>query len=289
MSAARIRRRPGFRAVARRPIIASTMASPFPGMDPYLEDPAGWPGVHLLLLGTLHEHLAAAVGPGYVVRIEERVYVTDPVADVGYAALVPDLFVTRRDAAHATQGASGSHRAPTPPVVIEALAEPEVRDRQLQIHDARSDAVVAAIELLSPANKVPGGRGRLAMLAKRDLLRSGGAHWMEIDLLRAGERDPELAHRADYCIALWPADAARILAWFVDLRDRLPVVAVPLRPPDGEVLLDLQAALDTTYERARFATSVDYDRPIPAPAPAAADRAWIERTLAAWREARTAG
>lgn len=257
-------------------------------MDPYLEDPAGWPGVHHLLLGALHERLAAEVSPAYVVRIEERVYVTDPVDDAGYPALVPDVFVTRR-AGSGDSPPAGAERAAAAPVVIEALLEPEVRDRYLQVHDARSLAVVTAVELLSPANKVPGGRGRTAMLAKRELLRRGGAHWMEIDLLRAGERDPELAGRADYCVALWPAGSARILAWFVDLRDRLPVVGVPLRAPDPDALLDIQAVLDTTYERARFAESVDYGTSVPPPAPAAADRTWIEHTLAAWGAARSVG
>ncbi|MGB3767260.1 MAG: DUF4058 family protein [Phormidesmis sp.] len=29
---------------------SKSMASPFPGMDPYLEHPEIWPGVHLLLI-----------------------------------------------------------------------------------------------------------------------------------------------------------------------------------------------------------------------------------------------
>jgi len=140
------------------------MRSPFPGMDPYLEDPIGWPGVHHLLLSSIHELLASAVGPSYVVRVEERVYVTDPSSDPGYAVLVPH--------------------------VIEPLLEPEIHDRTIEIRDARSHAVVAAIDLLSPANKVANSRGRLAMLKKRTLLRRAHAHWLEIDLLRAGERDP---------------------------------------------------------------------------------------------------
>ena len=34
------------------------MPSPFPGMDPYLEDPAIWPGVHAAMLAAVFERLA---------------------------------------------------------------------------------------------------------------------------------------------------------------------------------------------------------------------------------------
>ena len=32
----------------------SAMPSPFPGMDPYLEDPHRWPGVHLFLIAVFN-------------------------------------------------------------------------------------------------------------------------------------------------------------------------------------------------------------------------------------------
>lgn len=258
------------------------MPSPFPGMDPYLEDPIGWPGVHMLLLGGIHEQLAAAVRPKYYVQIEERVYITDPLRDAGYTRLVPDVIVTERQRRlpHAPERAGDAGvLTMTPPVVIETLLDPEIHDRYLQVHDARSREVVAAIELLSPANKVRRGRGRLAMLKKRDLLRRANVHWMEIDLLRAEERDPQLAGQGDYCVALWPAGEIKLYAWFIDLRDRLPTVSVPLGEPEEHVLLDLQQTLDTTYDRARFADSVEYDTAIPEPPLSPADRAWVGRMV----------
>ncbi|MBI3467805.1 MAG: DUF4058 family protein [Planctomycetes bacterium] len=35
------------------------MPSPFPGMDPYLETPAEWPGLHHLLITKAHQLLIA--------------------------------------------------------------------------------------------------------------------------------------------------------------------------------------------------------------------------------------
>ena len=50
------------------------MASPFPGMDPYLEHPEIWPGVHLLLIAALAEALAPQLRPKYSISVEVRMY-----------------------------------------------------------------------------------------------------------------------------------------------------------------------------------------------------------------------
>src|SRR5512132_3334772 len=51
---------------------------PFPGMDPYLEHPALWPGVHNGLIAALPLSLAPQLRPRYYVAIEERLYITEP-------------------------------------------------------------------------------------------------------------------------------------------------------------------------------------------------------------------
>src|SRR5262249_25580805 len=53
------------------------MASPFPGMDPYLEELGGWPGVHAWLISVIGETLINQLAPHYSVSIEERVYITN--------------------------------------------------------------------------------------------------------------------------------------------------------------------------------------------------------------------
>src|SRR3954453_17075124 len=55
----------------------STMPSPFPGMDPYLEYPGLWPDVHLTLISGYRDFLAPQLRPKYVVRVEERTYISD--------------------------------------------------------------------------------------------------------------------------------------------------------------------------------------------------------------------
>jgi len=262
------------------------MPSPFPGMDPFLEDPINWPDVHHSLISAIRDQLVMALSPEFYVRIEERLYITHPEDDEGYPTLIPDVVVTTGRQRRGDRPALAGAAAIAEPAFVEGLIEPEIRDRYLEIRDARSHAVVTAIELLSPANKVKNSRGREAMLEKRKLLRRGGAHWLEIDLLRAGERDELIANRSDYCVILFRQGASGRYVWFIDLRDPLPTVAVPLRPPFDDAPLELQRALNETYDRARYADSIDYARPAPPPKLKPADQAWLERTLEAWRTAR---
>ncbi|HID51529.1 MAG TPA: DUF4058 family protein, partial [Anaerolineae bacterium] len=47
------------------------MPSPFPGMDPYLEDRAIWPDVHATLITYIREVLQPQLRPKYIARIGE--------------------------------------------------------------------------------------------------------------------------------------------------------------------------------------------------------------------------
>jgi hypothetical protein len=50
------------------------MPSPFPGMDPFLEDPMYRPDLHHRLITAIGDELAGEMSPDFFVRIEERVY-----------------------------------------------------------------------------------------------------------------------------------------------------------------------------------------------------------------------
>ena len=66
------------------------MAGPFPGMDPYLEDPTFWPGVHAGLIAALEGALNRVLPEGYAADIGERVYLLDSRRDA-----YPDLAVAQ--------------------------------------------------------------------------------------------------------------------------------------------------------------------------------------------------
>jgi Protein of unknown function (DUF4058) len=48
------------------------MPSPFPGMNPFLESPQGWPGVHHWLISELAQFLGISLPSGYYVAIEKQ-------------------------------------------------------------------------------------------------------------------------------------------------------------------------------------------------------------------------
>jgi hypothetical protein len=254
-------------------------------MDPYLEAPGGWPSVHHWLISAVGEMLISELAPLYSVVVEERVYITDDEDPESRQQIAPDLYIVERPSSRSV--APGEAMAVTPPTIIERLPTLEVHDRFLSIYDRKSRELVTTIEILSPRNKARRSRGRREFVGKRNAIFSTRTNWIEIDLLRAGERPEEVAGKSDYYALLHRGRASgRLEVWYVDLRDPLPAVAVPLRDPHPDVALDLQQALDTVYTRARYADEIDYTQPVPPPPLLPADAAWAAEQIARWRRAR---
>lgn len=70
------------------------MTSPFPGMDPFLENPAYWPDFHATFVNYWREGIADALPPNYEASLGERVYLIehDPEArKLGW----PDVAITQ--------------------------------------------------------------------------------------------------------------------------------------------------------------------------------------------------
>ena len=157
----------------------------------------------------------------------------------------------------------------------------------LQIIDTVDRQVVTTIEVLSPINKTPGSSGQRDFLRKREHIMRSHTHWLEIDLLRAGTRPPGVPPRGDYDAALHRATMLeRLEAWFVTVREPLPTIAVPLRPPFDDVPLNLQETVEMVYERYRYDTGINYAEESPAPPLREADAAWARERIAAWRQVR---
>ena len=259
------------------------MASPFPGMDPYLEDPAIWSGVHALLLAAIQGQLAETLRPRYTVRFEERVYVTSE-DDPGFGVLVPDVRIIERDRT-ASIRSSATSVAVAQPITVE-LSDPEIHEPNLVVRDARDRSIVTVIELLSPTNKTANSTGRHSFLKKRSEILSTDAHWIEIDLLREGARTAYLQriHDAEYQVYLSRSGhRLRPQVWPIYLRERLPAISVPLRPDDPDVPLDLQAALNVAINRGSYDLDNDYSKdPIP---PLRSEQAnWAKEVIAKYRK-----
>lgn len=239
------------------------MPSPFPGMDPYLEDPELWPDVHNSLIGIIREFLAPQLRPRYVVRIENRVYIS-PEDDLGRVFIIPDIRVAegKRKAAKLPLRSSAGPPVAEPEVLTTLLNE-KVEEPFLKVIDRATRRVVTVIEVVSPTNKRMGSEGRRSYQEKKTEVLNSPSHWMEIELLRAGTPVvARLARPFDYVVHVSRADERpKGRVWRILLTQSLPVVAVPLKGSDADVPLDLQAALNTAYDRAGYDLDIDYRRP----------------------------
>lgn len=237
------------------------MPSPFPGMDPYLEDPAIWPDFHQSFITYTRDALQPNIRPRYHAHIGERLYVVRPPRSI-----YPDVFVTKRKPARVPAGhTSEGTREPDAPVLI-PLPPEEVREVYIEIIDVtHGGQVVTVIEVLSPANKSP-GEDHERYRRKQEEVLSSETHLVEIDLLHAGEHT--IAVPAHYLIPHQPwrylvsiiragrRDQAEVYP--ITLRQRLPRIAIPLAEPDPDVVLDLQAVFEQCYENAAYTDIVDY-------------------------------
>jgi hypothetical protein len=251
--------------------------APFPGMDPFLEEPGGWSGVHDGLIVIIRLMLNQVLGPSFVADAGTTVYV---VAPDERRWVFPDVYLLETARPGRTQR-GGRIAAP-----IQVTLEPPATIRQpyVMIRDRASRAVVTIVEIISPVNKTPArAETRQDFLRKRRDVMASTTHWVEIDLLRAGERPPEIAGAGDYYVLVKRAAETVADLWPIGLRERLPAIGVPLRDDVPDASLDLQVALDRLYLQGRYSDLIDYDRAPPPPSLSRSDQHWVTDRLAAWR------
>ncbi len=262
------------------------MPSPFPGMDPYIEDAEIWRGFHQSFAVELVGLLNPVVGPKYFADVEVRMVseeiniaaVGDMIAD---AALVNRIQKTPSSVVGTSRSAVAIPEAP----VRRTIASPErTRLRAVKIVRTETGQLVTSIEILSPYNKRP-GEGIFEYRKKRGRILRSSVHLIEIDLVRGGERpgsevnEPPLD--ADYVILVNRADESDIRTseiWPLVLSDPLPVIPVPLLDPDPDVPLDLADAFRAVYRRAGYDWRIDYKKRVPPPELRPAMATWLRET-----------
>jgi Protein of unknown function (DUF4058) len=173
---------------------------------------------------------------------------------------------------------------PAKPLLIHLDIEP-VTEGYVEIIDVKSGhRVVTTIELLSTANKRP-GEGRRLYLKKRKDQQAAGVSLVEIDLLRrgksvliVGKEQLPLSVRTAYQVCVWRGSRPHLVEVYgVPLRERLPVISIPLRPADADVPLDLQTILEQCYRNGRY-DDIDY-KAEPDPSLKTADAKWADAIL----------
>jgi uncharacterized protein DUF4058 len=239
----------------------------FPGMDPYLEAPFLWPDVHSRLIVYVAEQLRPLIRPRYIASVQTRIFIEGPNQE-----RIPDVGPRR---VHASAPSSTAVLDADAPVEVQ-VTDLEVQETYLEIIDLQTkQRVVTVLEVVSPTNKYS-GPGRESYLAKQAEVRRSEAHLVEIDLLRTGPHVlavPEHLARGlgsyDYLICVNRAEGQRtkFQLYLRTLSQRLPRLRCPLAPGDDDVVLDLQAALERTYEAGGYEDLIRCDQPCVPPLP----------------------
>ena len=253
------------------------MLSPFPGMDPYLETPALWSDFHASFITYWRDALIDCLPDDYEARIDEKVTLME-IVPPRRKLIEPDVAVTHRGPPRGASPAPAG-LATLEPVTLSLIIEEETHERHIEILHRPDHSLVAVLEMRSPTNKEEPGRS--VYTAKRNALIPHPVHLIELDLLLKGQRLrlEQALPAGDYYAFVSRSDhrpACDVYHW--TMQQPLPAIPIPLRPPDPDVWIDIAAVFRITYQRGRYARSLDYAAPPPI-ALGAEQLAWVaERT-----------
>ncbi|MDX2212606.1 MAG: DUF4058 family protein [Oculatellaceae cyanobacterium bins.114] len=252
------------------------MPSPFPGMDPYLENPELWSEVHSRLIVAIADAIAPSLRPKYRVAIEKRTYLS---GDDSVLVGIPDVAVLSQRSTSIPTLATTTLSSIRQPLEVTVPMPEMVSERYLEIREIKTDYTITVIEVLSPTNKRV-GEGRQIYHRKRLQVLASARHLIEIDLLRAGQ--PPLVFQdihSAYRILVSRSNRRPVSDLYAfTLREPIPAFPIPLKAEDVEPLLDLQETLNGVYDRAGYDLAIDYSQPSIPPL-SEADTVWAANLL----------
>ena len=221
------------------------MPSPFPGMDPYLEDEKLWPSFQHHLVNCLYQILLPGLVDRYRARVGQRHYVTEQA-----------LFTS--------------------------VVREEHHEEFIEIRQRNDSRLVTLVDVVSPANKLTAA-GRAAYLDTRRAARLNGASLVEIDLILQGTPTLEYSRDGlpdwDYAVTVTRSTKPETYEIYTaTLQKRLPKFRLPLAADDRDTVLDLHAAFTRCYDQSNFAAKIDYQRDPPTSI-CDEDRQWLHDLL----------
>lgn len=221
------------------------MPSPFPGMDPYLEDDKLWLPFQHQLVSCLYQILLPGLVDRYRARVCQRVYVTEQA-----------LFTS--------------------------IVREEHHEEYVEIRQRTDGRLVTLLDVVSPANRTTTS-GRKAYLDKRREGRSSSSNLVEIDLVLQGQPMLDYSREGlpdwDYSVTVTrSSQPERYEIYTATLQKRLPRFRLPLAADDRDTVLDLQAAFSRAFEQGNFLAKIDYQRD-PLTALDADDKKWLQERL----------
>ena len=263
----------------------NTKKSPFPGMDPYLEQ--HWGDVHTSLMVYIRNQINAQLPDELQARVEESTAIQ--IEDETRRVVYPDVRIVENQT-YQPSGDGGVALATetittAKPIIIKMDLETRTQ-RTVEIIDISSnDRVVTAIEVLSPSSKI-GRESRLAYKRKRAAYIEMGVNLVEIDLVRDGDHIVAIPltltpkqYWDDYITCVQRAtQPSQFELYPMPLRQPLPDISIPLRRTDKDVLLQTQALIDQCYQDGRY-WRTDYSLPL-RPRLSELDATWAGTRLA---------
>jgi Protein of unknown function (DUF4058) len=258
------------------------MNSPFPGMDPYLEQ--FWGDIHSRLVLYACDQLEDQLPGKLIARVEERLVVEG--VDEDNRNIFPDVRISEQSALTADGGVAVMEgTTATEPIIVRYTSEPATETFINLFEPGTRNRLITVIEILSPSNKVP-GEGQLKYKKKQAELKKAKVSLVEIDLLRAGNRVFSIPvsriprkFRTLYqaCVRRgWQVEEFEIYP--IPLQARLPSLRIPLRKKDQDIRLDLQAIFALAYRKGRYFSSINYEEP-PEPSLKGVDATWTDELL----------
>ncbi|MEI7684500.1 MAG: DUF4058 family protein [Planctomycetota bacterium] len=201
------------------------MPSPFPGMDPFLENEATWSTFQYNLLNVLFQVTTPSLVERYRARVLERTFTVEHV-----------LFTSVKREEH--------------------------REPYLEIRQRSDGKLITQLEAVSPVNKTT-AIGRQSYLEKRNEAHRFRANIVEIDLVLDGQRMHDFSRENlptwDYNVVVTRAPRPEQFELYTStLEKRLPRFRLPLAVDDRDVVIDLQAVLHRVYDQADFGKAIDY-------------------------------
>jgi hypothetical protein len=253
-------------------------------MDPYLEARGLWEGFHGHLVESIYRAIAPVLPRGYTADTAVRSYVVlmGPEGKGEHLAK-PDVAVTESASRKRSRKQKGGTTLTSPAqadesVRMQAFVAEKFKETFVEIyHEGEERVLVTCIEVLSPSNKRRNTAGWQEYERKRQALLLGRANFLEIDLLRGGQKMPMLTPwpKGPYTLLVCRAeDAPYCRVWPAHFQRRLPVIPVPLLDPDPDLTLDLQPLIDDIYSFGRYDERIDYGRPL-TPRLSKAEAAWV--------------
>jgi len=221
------------------------MPSPFPGMDPYLEEEPIWPGFQHQFVLCLYQILLPGLVDRYRARVGQRRYVIEQ-----------PLFTS--------------------------VIRVEHQEDFIEIRQRGDGKLVTLVDVVSPGNRTSDA-GRNAYLCTRRDARGVGASLVEIDLVMQGAPMLDFSRENlpdwDYAVTVTRAtQAERHEIYTSTLQKRLPRFRLPLAADDRDTVLDLHTAFCRCYDQGGFQGKINYQKD-PTTRLSDEDRRWIDELL----------